>query len=118
MARTLASERVAQTAATPTTDPVAAGLSVAELPVADPPVADPPRRKRVPTAYYKPEALIKKKARSKARDKTAKVGIRDFYAVRIDDNTKSKRPRRDRMLFAYRYIVACMSFWRPTSVTP
>jgi hypothetical protein len=25
--------------------------------------------------------------------------------VRIDDNTKPKRPRRDRMLFAYRYIL-------------
>jgi hypothetical protein len=28
-----------------------------------------------------------------------------FYAVIIDDNTKPKRPRRDRILFAYRYIV-------------
>jgi hypothetical protein len=34
-----------------------------------------------------------------------RVGIRGFYDVSIDDNTKPKRPRRDRMLFAYRYIV-------------
>ena len=78
---------------------------LAELPVADPPVADPPRRNRLPTAYSKPEAVIKKKALSKTRGKTAKVGIRGFYTVIIDDNTKPKRPRPDRMLFAYRYIV-------------
>jgi hypothetical protein len=81
MARTLASERVSQAAATPATAPVAAGLPVAELPVADPPVADSPRRNRLPTVHYKTEAVIKKKARRKARGKTAKVGIRGFYAV-------------------------------------
>ena len=81
MARTLASERVAQAAATPVTVPVAAGPPVAELPVADPPVADPPRRNRLPTAHYKPETVIKKKALRKTRGKTAKVGIRGFYAV-------------------------------------
>ena len=105
MARTLASERVTQAAATLVTAPVAPGLPVVELHVADPPVADPPRRNRMPTAHYKPKAVIKKKTRSKTRGKTAKVGIRGFYAVSIDDNTKPKRPRRDRMLFAYRYIV-------------
>ena len=70
------------------------------------PVADPTRRIRVPTAHFKPEGVIKSKAR-KARGKTAKVGIhiRDFYAVRITDNIKPKRPRRDLMEFAYRYVV-------------
>jgi hypothetical protein len=105
MAHTLVSERASQAAATPVTVPVAAGPPVAELPVADPPVAGPPRRNRLPTAHYKPETVIKKKAHSKTRVKTARVGIRGFYAVSVDDNTRSKRPRRDRMLFAYRYIV-------------
>jgi hypothetical protein len=49
--------------------------------------------------------VIKKKVRRKARGKTARVGIRGFYAVSVDDNTRPKRPRRDRILFAYRYIV-------------
>jgi hypothetical protein len=75
MAHTLVSERAAQAAATPATAPVAAGLHVTELPVAVPPVADPPRHNRLPTAHYKPEAVIKRKAHSKARAKTAKVGV-------------------------------------------
>ena len=70
MARTLATERAAQTAATLATAPGAAGLSVAEQPVADPPVADPPRRNRLPTAHYKPESVLKRKVRRKARGKT------------------------------------------------
>ncbi len=73
--------------------------------VAVPPVADPLRHNRLLTTHYKPEDVIKRKTRSKARGKTTKVGIRGFYVVSIDDNTKPKRPRRDRMRFAYRYIV-------------
>jgi hypothetical protein len=49
---------------------------------------------------------MRSKAR-KARGKTAKNGIyiRGFYDVSIADNLKPKRPRRDRMQFAYRYVV-------------
>jgi hypothetical protein len=96
MARTLASERAAQAAPQAAAAPAAAAL----------PAAKPTGRFREPTVRYKPDAVIKRKAR-KVRGKTAKTGIyiRGFYAVCIADNTKPKRPRRERMQFAYRYVV-------------
>jgi len=117
MARTLASERAAQaaeratqTGANPSAAPVAAMLTAAEpvtaLTAAALPTAKPTGRLRAPTARYKPEAVIKSRVR-KARGKTAKndIYIRGFYAVCIAENTKPKWPRRDRMQFAYRYVV-------------
>ena len=110
MARTLASERAAPAGATPATAPAAAALPAVEpataLTAAALPVAKPTRCFLEQTARYKPEAVIRSKAR-KARGKTAKNGIyiRGFYAVSIADNLKPKRPRRDRMQFAYRYVV-------------
>ena len=68
------------------------------------PDTDTPRRARQQTSHYTPET-IKQKARSKTRSKGTKVHIRGFYAVCIDDNTKPKRRRRDRMCFAYRCVV-------------
>jgi len=110
MARTLASERAAQAGANPAAAPAAAALPVAESvtahPAAVPPAAKPTGRFREPIARYKPETIIKSKAR-KARGKTVKkdIYIRGFYAVCIAENTKPKRPRRERMQFAYRYVV-------------
>jgi len=110
MARTLASERVARVGATPAPAPTAAALTVAEpvtvLTAAELPAAKTTGRLREPTVRYKPEAVIKSKVR-KARGKTDKNNyyIRGFYAVIIADNTKPKRPRRERMQFAYRYVV-------------
>jgi hypothetical protein len=110
MARTLTSERAGQAGANPAAVPAAAALPVAEpvtaLTAAALPAAKPTGRFREPTVRYKPETVIKSKAR-KARGKTAKndIYIRGFYAVCIGENTKPKRPRRERMQFAYRYVV-------------
>ena len=109
MARTLASERAAQAGANPAAAPAAAALPVAEpvavLTAAALPAVKPTGRNREPIARYKPETIIKNKAR-KTRGKTAKkIYIRGFYAVCIAENTKPKLPRRERMQFAYRYVV-------------
>jgi hypothetical protein len=110
MTRTLASERAAQADATPAAAPAAAELPVAEPvtahPAAVPPAAKPTGRLREPIARHKPETTIKSKAR-KVRGKTVKkdTHIRGLYAVRIAENTKPKRPRRERMQLAHRYVV-------------
>ena len=110
MSRTLESERAAKAGATPTTAPAVAALPVVEpytaLTAVALTVGETTRHFREKTARYKPEAVIKSKA-GKVRVKTTKndIYIRGFYVVIITDNIKPKRPRRDRMQFAYRYVV-------------
>jgi hypothetical protein len=84
----------------PTVEPTTT-LTAAALPV-----AKPTRCFREQTTCYKPESVIRSKSR-KSRGKTTKndIYILGFYAVSIADNIKPIRPRRDRMQFAYRYVV-------------